>query len=351
MGPCAKILLVLLLMLSYSVGLADFEQNRQKFIKFLRSAGMEEQLDAPVEITCDENSNLSIADQGSFFYQYFVLTPDGSCEPNVIDAIDCDLPNTANKMVIVTHGWLDKAADDWPADIAAAISEVVDPNQWICGYFDWKGGSQVANPIDASKYSRDIAGVRLAQAILSIRPDIEHIHLIAHSAGCWSIDSAAKILAEKTSADIHLTFLDAYIPLAWPQKDMGDITPKGKQTVFAEHYYTKDITMNVTQKDLTNAFNIDLSGIDIGIPAHEFPYRWYYATVTGKYRQKDPEAGKDVNTVAGTVDFGFARAKESGQENWNLSLNLSLQNETIKLAKPKKPKNMFWKNLFKKKNN
>ena len=256
---------------------------------------------------------------------------------------------TANSMAVVTHGWLDKAEGDWPADITSAISETVDPNQWVCASFDWKGGSQVANPIDASKYSRDIAGPRLARAILTIRPNIQHIHLIAHSAGCWSISSAARIIAEKTSADIHLTFLDAYIPPGWKQQDMGDITPKDKQDIFAEHYYTKDITMNVTHKDLTNAHNIDLSGIDIGLHAHEFPYRWYYATITGKYRKKDPESGKDVNTSANAVDYGFTRAKESGQNNWKQSLTLNPKNEIIKLTKPKKPKNTFWEDLFKKK--
>ncbi|MCK5000374.1 MAG: hypothetical protein KAS23_12595 [Anaerohalosphaera sp.] len=338
-----KALIIALIILSHAAVIADIEQNRQKFIKFLRSAGMDEQLEAAVTISRDENSLLSIADQGTYFIQYMVLTPQRSCEPNIVSSLDCELPKTAKNMVIVTHGWLDKAADDWPADIAAALSETVDPNEWICGYFDWKGGSQVANPIEAAKYSRDIAGPRLAAAVLSLDHGIEHIHLIAHSAGCWGIDSAAKIIAEKTSADIHLTFLDAYVPPKWPQEDLGDITPQNKQTVFAEQYYTKDITLYVTHKNLTNACNIDLSGIDGGIHGHEFPYRWYYATIAGQYRKKDHESGNDVLTSAGSLNYGFARSKESAQKNWTQSLNLKTKSETIIMKKPKKPKRSFFR--------
>jgi hypothetical protein len=335
--------LFLALILFQSFAFADFEQNRLKFIEFLRSAGMKDELEAPVRMTCDERSLLSISDEGNFLIQYLTLTPSRSSDPNIINDIDGDCFTRAKKLVITTHGWLDKADGKWPADIAAALREIVDPNDWICGYYDWSGGSQVANPIDAAKYSRDIAGPRLAAAVLSLDQDFDHVHLIAHSAGCWGINSAAEIINEKIPTDIHLTFLDAYVPPKWPQEDLGNITAKYKHNVFAEHYYTKDITLYVTHHDLDNACNIDLSNIDVGLHAHEFPYRWYYATIAGQYRRKDSEFGNEVYTVSGKLNYGIARAKESGYENWKQSLALKDGDETICLEKPKLKKRPFWK--------
>ena len=49
-------------------------------------------------------------------------------------------------------------------------------------------------------YARDTAGKMLAEQILKISKNPQHVHLIAHSSGCWAISEAAKIIAKKTNA-------------------------------------------------------------------------------------------------------------------------------------------------------
>ena len=331
-------LLVLMLCLSQVTIASDDESNRDKLIELLRSVGMSDKLDASVEITSTDVGTLSITDKGKFFYQYAIMTPEVSCDAELIVDPEFSVAKTAHNFVIVTHGWVDKGSDDWPADIAEAMMSSTDPNQWVCGYFDWKGGAAVVNPLDAAKYGRDIAGPRLAKAILEIDSKPEHVHLIAHSAGAWAIDAAAKMIARKTAADIHLTFLDAYVPPKWPNEYLADIEVGDSAKIWADHYYTKDITLLSTQRDLSNVHNVDISGIDVGLHSHEFPYRWYYATIAGDYRAKDPEHGRDVITDHKGIAYGAARGREFGLQNWNKSIGLDRIAKAVKLKKPPKNK-------------
>jgi hypothetical protein len=272
-----------------------------------------------------------------------IVEPNVSADANIILDPNLKIQASVNKAVIVTHGWIDKASSDWPADIAEEIRKKVDPNEWICIFFDWQGGAAVVNPIDAVKYARDIAGPRLAKAILKLGK-FEHIHLIAHSAGSWAIDNAAKIIVKGTKPEIHLTFLDAYVPPGWAESELGDI--KDTKSKWIDHYYTKDITLSSTHKNLTEAHNVDITQIDPFFAEHEFPYRWYYATVAGKYRDKDWEAGDDVLTKYKGLDYGFDRSVEAGQINWEKSLTLQKGNKAVKLKKPEKK--LFDLNIFKK---
>ena len=85
--------------------------------------------------------------------------------------------------------------------------------------------------------------------------------------------------------------------------------------------------------------NVDITSIDTWIKEHEFPYRWYYATVAGKYRDVDSERGEKVITRHKEIDYGFARSREAGNESWQESLKLKKGNSVVKL---RKPKNQSW---------
>jgi len=324
--------------------LADIEV-RQKVIELMESSSLREQLYAPVKISSEKSGVISIADEGNFIIQYMIAEPNVSADANIILDPNIKIPSSCNNMVIITHGWIDKASSDWPADIAKDIREKVDPNEWICAFFDWRGGAAVVNPIDAAKYARDIAGPRLAKAILELGK-FEHVHLIAHSAGCWAIDNTAKIITKEMKTEIHLTFLDAYVPPGWMQSDLGNI--KSSKNRWIDHYYTKDITLSSTHKNLTEAHNVDITQIAPFFAEHEFPYRWYYATVAGKYRDKDWEAGDKVFTRYKGLDYGFDRSLEAGRINWEKSLTLQKSNEAVKLRKPEKKKSFDF-NIFKSK--
>ncbi len=233
-------------------------------------------------------------------------------------------------MVVVTHGWVEKGRGGWPEDMAIAIDSRVDSNLWLCGYFDWRKGARTINPTDAAEYARDIAGMRLAEEILQLGVDLEHIHLIGHSGGCWAVSEAARVLAEKTKADIHLTLFDAYVPSGWQEGALGDVNVPVGGKFWAEHYYTRDYTLGWTEYDLTFAHNVDITKIDQNIKDHNFPWKWYYATITGKYPKGHFLDNGKLALIANGIEYGFARSKEgSGAAGWQVSLQLEAANKAV----------------------
>ncbi len=319
---------------------ADFDA-RKEVIKLMERSGMQKYLNAPVKVSSVGDGVLSISDKGIFAIQHELLSADVATDPNVTIVGDIHVRPSVNKLVIVTHGWLDKGEKDWPSRLAAAIGQRVDPNEWVCASYDWKGGSVVITSVQAAQYARDVAGPRLAAAILNLGLgiDLEHVHLLAHSAGSWTIHSAAKQLAAADpNTAFHLTFLDAYVPEKWNPEILGHIfVDAGRQRsqVWAEQYFTKDITYKVTQRQLPNAHNVDISAIDTFIVEHEFPYRWYAATVTGHYDRWD-EKKEPVITRSGETEYGFARSREAGEINYTQTRKLILDNTPVKFEKEKK---------------
>jgi len=317
------------------------EKVRENVVDLLRSAGMNKQVDAPVTIKADESGVIEIEDTGSFLMQYVIVGADKSTDPNVVFTSEFNIPPSANKAVIVTHGWVDKGIDSWPGHIANQIANRVDPNEWICTVFDWHGGAAVINPTDAAKYAREIAGPRLAKTVLTSGIALEHIHLIGHSAGSWVINSAAQIIARKTDTVIHLTFLDAYVPPGWDNTELG----KNQSNGWNEHYYTRDYTLQATEQQLQAVHNVDLTDIEPGFHEHKFPYRWYYATVTGSYGLEGREKRKKLYSTHGDIEYGFGRSAEAGTQNWQKSLSLKKGNSAVVLKKDKTfwEKIKFWK--------
>jgi len=243
-------------------------------------------------------------------------------------------PVSAKGIVVVTHGWIEKGSNDWPEDMAKAISQKTDSNDWLCGYFDWSKGAAAINPADAAKYAKDFAGVALAGQILLLDKQFEHIHLIGHSSGCWVISQAAKILAAQTSADIHLTFLDAFVPSGWQPQSLGDVNMPADSIFWADHYFTRDLTLGWTEHNLENAHNVDVTEIDQFLKDHKFPWKWYYATITGSFPKGSFLDDKKLVTQADGIQYGFSRSREFGGEKiWNENRLLKHSNDAVKLKK------------------
>ena len=304
-------------------------------IKFMRNVGLGEKLDAPVNVDIKQNAPVKFDDKGEYFYQYDILGPEMTADPNVVLTIEKDVPVTADKLVIVTHGWLDKGENSWPSDIADAVYQRTDHNEWLCGWYDWSGGAAVVSPIFAAQYARDIAGPRLAAAVKKMPNHFRHIHLIGHSAGAWTIDSAAKQLVKAfPDAEFHLTFLDAYVPHDWNPNSLGQLyaDEKMKSHYWAEHYYTKDITLKVTEQNLRHAHNVDITALDPWVSEHEFPYRWYLATITGHYSRWD-EKGEPVKTKYEDIEYGYTTSLESSQQNWQKYKTLPQNNKPVIMGK------------------
>jgi len=248
---------------------------------------------------------------------------------------DFKLPQQGMGIVVITHGWIEKGKDHWPQQMAEAIHSNVDPNQWLCGYFDWEEGAKTLNATNAAKYARDSASHKLAEQLLNLNTDLEHIHLIGHSSGCWLVSEAAKELTEKTKADIHLTFLDAYLPVFWDEDSLADVNTPANVDFWTDHYYTRDFTLKWTHCDLTNAHNVDITDIDQWIQDHNFPWQWYYATIAGEYPPNSFCDDDEIITYTGDLQYGFTRSRESGgKTGWEKSLTLPKGNKAVELKKP-----------------
>ena len=76
-------------------------------------------LDATVTVTQTETGCLSIRDKGVFIFQHDLLKPEVSADPNVAVDETVTLDPSADKLVIVVHGWMDKGQDSWPSEMAA----------------------------------------------------------------------------------------------------------------------------------------------------------------------------------------------------------------------------------------
>ena len=83
------------------------------------------------------------------------------------------------------------------------------------------------------------------------------------------------------------------------------------------------------------AHNVNISAWDPFVCEHEFPYRWYMATVTGRYDRWD-ERQMLVCCLFGSMEYGFARLLESSPQNWSISRSLPKNNKAIVVAKPAK---------------
>ncbi|MBN2588241.1 MAG: alpha/beta hydrolase [Sedimentisphaerales bacterium] len=240
-------------------------------------------------------------------------------------------PQIQKKLVVITHGWIEDKS--WPCDIATAIADKVDSDEWTCAWFDWRTQSMVLNPTDAATFAKEKAGDILAEKILELSKNFSHIHLIGHSAGSWAINEAANILSKQTNSTFHLTFLDAYVPPFWDEKELGSISNDPNITCWIEHYFTHDITLAVTEILLTNAHNVDLTDANPGINSHKFPWHWYYSTVLGKYAKDQRYEGKKLYFSDGNINYGFLRSLEAGNQNWQDSLKLTPNKKDVKIIK------------------
>jgi len=275
----------------------------------------------------------------------YLAQPDSNSMEMLVADANFPAANKSN-LVVVTHGWYEKKP--WPRNLALAIRNKVEPNEWLCGWYDWHDQARVINPIDAAEYARDIGGPLLGERIVQLSKGWRHIHLIGHSAGSWVISEAAKVIAKETNAKLHLTFLDAYVPPFWDEKELGVFGSDPNVVCWAEHYFTRDLTLGATEKRLTHAHNVDLSNVTPGINDHEFPHYWYHATVIGRYATGQRYEGKELFNRLGTFEYGFARALEAGTENWKASTVLKMGNKPVKIERPKKSIQLWLKELFRK---
>lgn len=238
----------------------------------------------------------------------------------------CDEPN----LVIVTHGWYERRA--WPGSMALAVARRVDRRQWQCGWYDWRLEARHLRPSQAATIGRDTAGPGLGEKIAGLSQDWRHVHLIGHSAGAWVVRAAAEIVASRTNAEIHITFLDAYVPDGWDEKALGRLAQEDPNRCWADHYFTRD-PFGLTENVLTGVHNVDITAVNPGIRGHLFPWHWYLATIAGRYTTDDRFANSPVFCRTEGTTYGFPRTREAGLSQWKSSLALPPTDRPVRIQR------------------
>ena len=123
------------------------------------------------------------------------------------------------------------------------------------------------------------------------------------------------------------------MPVFWQESSLADVNT-ADANCWADHYYTRDYTLGWTQHNLTFAHNVDITSIDYGLKDHNFPWKWYYATIAGRYPESGFFGKHKVVSMVDAMEYGFARSREAaGAQGWRQSLKLATGAKAVKLKK------------------
>ena len=235
-------------------------------------------------------------------------------------------------LVVVTHGWqpllLNPSLPDvsWVDGMAGAITSELTAHglqNWQVYGYKWVTNSWTLTAPDAL-VNASSEGVRLGSALGA--QGWNHIHLIGHSAGAQLIQKASEwIKAVSPGTTVQCTFLDPYVG-----EDHAGLKEYGSGTAWSDNYYCHDKqTMSVTEGCLSNAYNVDVTQLDV---ANRYGVTKYYSHDTGQltpcYVTESVHGwpyGFYQNTITGNVStdysvFGFPLSVEGG--GWQVATNL-----------------------------
>lgn len=234
-----------------------------------------------------------------------------------------ELGENVKNLVIVTHGWRG-GGSKWMGNMVKSINAYLKDNglsTWRAHDFNWEKKAEIlkrdGGPVTAlynGKSEGSILGIHIASL------NLDHVHLIAHSAGAGLIQAACdaiKLLSPNTT--VHLTFLDPFVGL-----NDNERKNYGKGADWADNYFARDLKTSLffwefTEGVLPNAHNIDITFLDpngvistvdnqvTSVPCteknatHAWPYQFY------------------EKSIGAETGFGFHMSKEGG--NWDTTLS------------------------------
>ncbi len=230
-----------------------------------------------------------------------------------------------DNLILVTHGWSPKELNpfqvpsdcDWLISMTNAITQYLTAhgmnNYQVVGY-RWLPNSWTWTAPDALCNAKG-EGANLGSAIAV--QGWSHVHLIGHSAGAEVIQEASQWIKAQGKT-VQCTFIDPYVG-----NDYAGAANYGSGDDWSDCYFSHDVTGDVTEQPLVNAYNVNVTQLgpkqSIGkfrsqttgqmevctrtIKYHDWPTDFYMNTITG-------------NNVDGDyAGFGFPLSKEAG--GWN----------------------------------
>lgn len=253
-----------------------------------------------------------------------------------IESSQLATPIKQTKLVVFTHGWFDMVG--WPKNVAASLHKKLPNDTWAVGWFDWRGDTTKVLPTEVAYHGKYKDGPFLGDELLRLTENYEHVHLIGHSCGSWVINETAKKIAKQTDANIHLTFLDAFVPILWDRKELGSIDVTDDAILWSDHYLNHDVdTLSQTELTLKNAHNVDITKADPDMPDHDFVWNWYWATIEETFEGNHEYPDATLYYTAGKIEYGYRRSLEAGIHDWSQnSTNFPHGNTPVMIDAPKK---------------
>jgi formylglycine-generating enzyme required for sulfatase activity len=229
-----------------------------------------------------------------------------------------------DSLIVVTHGWNPDLR--WLEEMTNAISGYLAGrglNNWQVHAHKWVGKATVpaiALGFERALYRGVDEGGNLGNCLAT--QNWSRIHFIAHSAGAGLIQASTLAIKDPSNGSlgtiIHETFLDPFSGITY-----GGKGKYGKGADWSDSYFTRDPETILTDKLLENAYNIDITFLDLihrqevavtystpsgeisqtcyqTVSSHEWPHQFYTQTIP-------------PNSVFGSEGFGFPVSKDAGR--------------------------------------
>lgn len=259
-----------------------------------------------------------------------------------IDSIS-PLDGRKRNLVVLWHGWRSKPAV-WPDASELSIKAALEKRNKLCSsssanpcwdvvVFDWEDKADTLFPPKAYLHAGEL-GDEVAKAINeAFRGQLEHLHLIGHSAGSNAIQHMANWFSQRPTSSlksIQMTFLDPYTPTLVDADEYGATS---RLIAYSESYVTIDevteegiafdgLSKHVrdrTRPDLLNAYNFVIDKLDASVPTpsntkeaaewaiqnHAFPYQFYWCSSAPGSANFQNAEGVVEPCPNGFEDYGF----------------------------------------------
>lgn len=244
------------------------------------------------------------------------------------------LDGSLKKVIILVHGWNPSSDrnvydEDSPLQrLSDAIKVELVEGDWALVNYRWEGDA-ATGPVLAFETDKDFLvpsfinakeaaengyehGMHLGELLFRISPNLEKVHIIAHSAGSWVAHNAIRVLLESSStANLQITLLDPFIPGSEDWEEIPDseldstemaftlglLSSNSSQLKLFENYYSVDINRNPnsllpgtdfysfmpTSQEFdtvyTETINLRIDSEDENYSTHDGPIIWYLETV------------------------------------------------------------------------
>lgn len=175
------------------------------------------------------------------------------------------------KLIVLIHGWNPGSnaysySGEFQELVSAVYDQIADYPDWQLVLYRWEADADTGpvfttdvaiNGTEAAEAAHQ-HGKHLGELLRTLSPQVEKVHLIAHSAGAWAARSAAKYLFDSaaTQPTIQVTLLDPFIPDQVPgiaPGQQGNLTKArmDSMSLFAanrkiyrlENYFSDDVAL------------------------------------------------------------------------------------------------------------